>query len=259
MCGSQFEARRSTARYCSGACSMRHFRSARPSGDVQQAWAAHRRAHSRHRNRLLVSVQATRPCHVCGASRTGLKTFYGKCRDCLHEYSLSKKVPCADCGEPMWRSSLPVGEATCRSCRNRQRDELLAAIATRRAIPRPKKARQYKSKGSSTERGYGSKHRLVREALLATFVPGTPCGFCDQPMLTGQALDLDHSDPATRLDGQPGDRLTHATCNRRAPNVRGRTMASCEICGDEYVARPRQRTCGRACGSELQRRNRVAA
>lgn len=170
-------------------------------------------------------------------------------------------VPCADCGKLIWRGRgcLPPGEATCRLCRNRQRDELLAAVAARRAIPRPKKPRQYKSKGSSTARGYGREHRLVREALLAAFVAGTPCGFCDHPMLTGQALDLDHSDPSTRLDGEPGDRLTHASCNRRAANVLGRKMATCEICGDEYVARPRQRTCGRICGSELQRRNKVAA
>lgn len=169
-------------------------------------------------------------------------------------------VPCAGCGELIWRgsTSLPPGEATCRSCRRKQSLALVAAVAARRVVPRPKVKRIYKPKGSTTERGYGQAHRLVREALLGVFIVGTPCPMCAQPMLADDPLDLDHSDPASRLRGDPGDRLTHRACNRRTNWRGGPSQAVCEICGGKYRAHAGQRTCGRACGWELRRRNRAA-
>lgn len=106
----------------------------------------------------------------------------------------------------------------------------------------------------------GGLHQQVRKALLDAFIPGMLCGFCDLPMLDGQPLDLDHSNPALKGPGVPGDRLTHTACNRRT-NVRdiGTAQRSCEICGAHYKGKHRQRTCGRACGWELRRRNAEAA
>lgn len=113
---------------------------------------------------------------------------------------------------------------------------------------------------NTTARGYGNAHQRERRRLLAELVPGTACGFCGEPMDSGQPLDLDHSDPATRLLGMPGDRLTHRSCNRRDSvrrllMSRGKTACECVICGKQYVPNHQVRTCGRKCGWELRRRN----
>lgn len=67
---------------------------------------------------------------------------------------------------------------------------------------------------TTTQRGYGHAHQKRRAALLAAAY-GQPCPICGKLTLHGQALDLDHT---TRLVDNPnsiGDRITHATCNRR--------------------------------------------
>jgi hypothetical protein len=67
---------------------------------------------------------------------------------------------------------------------------------------------------TTTQRGYGWQHQQRRKALLATAI-GTRCALCGDVMLAHQALDLDHSvrlvDDATAI----GDRIVHASCNRR--------------------------------------------
>lgn len=65
---------------------------------------------------------------------------------------------------------------------------------------------------------YGSAHRARRAALLAALAraPGQPCPRCGMPMWPGQRLDLGHASDEAKRRGLPGDRLEHATCNRRA-------------------------------------------
>jgi hypothetical protein len=63
---------------------------------------------------------------------------------------------------------------------------------------------------STTARGYGARHQELRRRLLPTAI-GRPCSRCGQPMLAGQALDLDHTDDRRGYRG-----FAHAECNRRA-------------------------------------------
>jgi hypothetical protein len=64
--------------------------------------------------------------------------------------------------------------------------------------------------GETTRRGYGSQHQRLRATLLPRAI-GTPCSRCGEPMLAGQALDLDHTDDRRGYKG-----FSHAECNRRA-------------------------------------------
>lgn len=170
------------------------------------------------------------------------------------------KLTCAVCGSPMWKSatSRQQGQAVHNSCRRtvsaEERKQAQAWLPNlRAAVPRQRKPRPPLAKTS--ERGYGTAHQNARTKLLAQLVAGTPCGFCSEPMEPGQPLDLDHSDPSSRLRGEPGDRLTHRSCNRARKGNRHPRVQSCEICGDEFPYRERVRTCGRKCGWELRRRN----
>lgn len=70
---------------------------------------------------------------------------------------------------------------------------------------------------------YGPEHRRKREVLMAVTPAGTLCPFhetdpkCPGPMYPGaEHLDLNHSDPAMKVAGLPGDQLSHRACNRRA-------------------------------------------
>lgn len=62
---------------------------------------------------------------------------------------------------------------------------------------------------------YGRAHRRIRRALLAQAY-GQLCPHCEEPMLRGQALDLDHTDDRRGYRG-----MAHATCNRRAGAEKG--------------------------------------
>lgn len=55
---------------------------------------------------------------------------------------------------------------------------------------------------------YRGPHRAIRRALLP-YAYGQLCHLCGQPMLPGQALDLDH-----RPDGRGYRGLAHSRCNR---------------------------------------------
>lgn len=217
-CDKPFEAKQSNRRFCSDRCRMWAWQhSAAPQKlPPLSVWSAYLRAEKASRRRLFQAVAPVRPCRRCAASRDGLRTPTGLCRDCEREKSRARMVPCAACGEPRFhsRTSLPPGEATCRPCRQKARDARLAERPARPKPQRDKKRRDRRTKGNTTDRGYGHAHRLVRMALLAAFVPGEPCPICDEPMLAGEPLDLDHSDPASRLRREPGDQLTHSRCNR---------------------------------------------
>ena len=75
--------------------------------------------------------------------------------------------------------------------------------------------------GNTTARGYGYEHRRIRQALLTTLAPGTPCPHCQRPMDASMALDLDHTDDRRGYRG-----LAHRTCNRRAGAHKRNAMRS---------------------------------
>lgn len=64
-------------------------------------------------------------------------------------------------------------------------------------------------------RAYRKQHERTRAKLLPLAI-GKPCPLCGVPMQMGMAwpLDLDHSDPAMKQLGLPGDRIVCAKCNR---------------------------------------------
>lgn len=68
---------------------------------------------------------------------------------------------------------------------------------------------------STSGRGYGSDHQRIRKALLAEAY-GQDCHHCGEPMLPGQALDLDHTADRTGYRG-----FAHASCNRSEGARRG--------------------------------------
>lgn len=138
--------------------------------------------------------------------------------------------------------------------------------------------------GTTAQRGLGGYHQADKKRLLALHRDGDLCWRCGQPMYKWQKLDRDHVIDRS-LGGASGPAvLAHASCNRRAGarlgnRLQSRTAASagsnvicrtcgrpyhysarvCEICGAHYhPSRRDQRSCGRTCGVELQRRNKLA-
>jgi hypothetical protein len=69
---------------------------------------------------------------------------------------------------------------------------------------------------TTTQRGYGSSHQRLRKQLLPLAI-GKLCPRCNQLMLMGQDLDLDHSDALINNPHSRADRIAHADCNRGAP------------------------------------------
>jgi hypothetical protein len=65
-------------------------------------------------------------------------------------------------------------------------------------------------RGTTTCRGYGWQHRLLRAQLLAAYSPTDPCWRCGQPLGDDpRLLDLGHTE---ERDGWMG--LEHAACSR---------------------------------------------
>lgn len=108
--------------------------------------------------------------------------------------------PCLDCGTLSDQARCPP----CRGNRNRQRDA---------------------QRGGTTARSYGHEHQQRRAELMPHAI-GQRCPRCLELMLTGQALDLDHSDPNSKLLGLPGDRITHAACNQGGRTPEGGGVAT---------------------------------
>jgi hypothetical protein len=146
-------------------------------------------------------------------------------------------------------------------------------------------ARRY---ATTAERGLGAEHVADKKRLLARHRDGDLCWRCGQPMYKTQALERDHVIDRA-LGGISGPAvLAHASCNRSAggklrhqlyPETSrrpappatcktcGKTYTrparACEICGihyhPTYGAPGEQRTCSRACGVQLRRRNHGTA
>lgn len=70
-------------------------------------------------------------------------------------------------------------------------------------------------RGSTTARGYGYQHEKLRRALLGEAY-GQLCHFCNEPMLPGQKLHLDHTPDRAAYRG-----FAHAECNQRDGGRRG--------------------------------------
>lgn len=173
----------------------------------------------------------------------------------------SKKIgTCVECGGPRWvnikSGCLPDGQGRCQPCRQAHRRGLEAQAVAARTKPCktcetvftaahaqtlycsdaccPPRTRDSRRRQTTAARGYGNEHKKARQRLLAELVDGTPCPFCGQPMRRDQRLDLDHSEPSSRHFGAPGDRLTHAVCNRKDGSRRGR-RCDCAVCSDEFA------------------------
>lgn len=139
-----------------------------------------------------------------------------------------------------------------------------AVLAGRRGPKRDR--RPNRDNRTTTEQGYGYAHQLARGQLLRDLVPGTQCPLCGDPMYPDQLLDCDHSNPAARAEGAPGDRLAHQHCNRRDGATRSlrrqgkhlRQPQRCEVCGVEFQPHPNQKTCSRKCGWTIRRRTAPA-
>lgn len=137
-------------------------------------------------------------------------------------------------------------------------------------------------RGTTAERGYGNDHQRERERRLAAYRPGDPCAMGGEPLWQPpKELDVPH-------DHANGGYLPGLACrphNRGEGASRGnhgrgfvlaaigsdvrckvcgqpysRAARTCEICGAHYhPSHGEQRTCGRACGVELRRRNHGTA
>lgn len=154
---------------------------------------------------------------------------------------------CAGCGKLMWRgaTSAPAGQATCIPCR-RAAHGLASNQRVARVGPAPRIIKHcancgelFSGKGShrycstecgrrvrsntrygdipvnTTHRGYGSKHQRIRKETIGAAYD-TPCHFCGEPMLVGQALHLDHTEDGAEYRG-----FAHARCNQRDGGLRG--------------------------------------
>lgn len=113
-------------------------------------------------------------------------------------------------------------------------------------------------------RGYGGAHAKKRaEAKKLVDAGLANCWRCGTWLPPGQPFDLGHDDHDRSIyrgpECVPCNRATSGrkpgVVRRRGPGAGPRTRA-CEICGAEYKAGwAGQRTCSRACGVELRRRN----
>ncbi|AEA27911.1 hypothetical protein Psed_5784 [Pseudonocardia dioxanivorans CB1190] len=70
-----------------------------------------------------------------------------------------------------------------------------------------------RGRGTTTQAGYGARHRRNRRRLLAAHVDGNPCALCGLPMYRSQDLHADHSDPRALNADSDADRLVHGSCN----------------------------------------------
>jgi 5-methylcytosine-specific restriction endonuclease McrA len=139
-------------------------------------------------------------------------------------------------------------------------------------------------RGTTTERGLGAPHVADKKRLMAIHRDGEPCWRCGKPMYKSQGLERDHVIDRARGGTMGPAVLAHASCNHAAGARLGNQLnprvimaaghdvrcaacgkpyhyaaRACEICGVHYhPSHGGQRSCSRACGVLLARRNRMA-
>lgn len=89
-------------------------------------------------------------------------------------------------------------------------------LTERTRCPEHERARQRgRARPTTTQRGYGSRHQSVREALSRTLP--APCAYCGATIRPGERWDAAH-----RVDGRPqfGYVVAHPACNQRAKGGR---------------------------------------
>lgn len=80
-------------------------------------------------------------------------------------------------------------------------------------------SRTPRKRSTTTQKGLGHHHQVVRERLMLRHVDGTKCWWCSRPMFRdktrnwdGRSLHADH-DTARSRGGTTATRLLHAACN----------------------------------------------
>lgn len=73
-------------------------------------------------------------------------------------------------------------------------------------------------RGTSTQRGYGARHRHLRNQYAKQMTEGVEfiCPRCAHPIRPGQDWDLGHNDTRKGYNGPE-----HASCNRKAGGING--------------------------------------
>lgn len=78
------------------------------------------------------------------------------------------------------------------------------------------------SQGTTRQRGYGHRHRSLREQWKPKVEAGkVKCWRCDKPIRPGDKWDLGHSDDRSHYEGPE-----HIQCNRATAARRPKTDAS---------------------------------
>jgi len=114
-------------------------------------------------------------------------------------------------------------------------------------------------------RGYGGLHQKLRaQAKVLVDAGAAVCWRCGLGINPGEPFDLGHDDHDRTAYRGPEHRRCNRATNGRGKKSGGKSLSgprqgrtrNCEICGSGYTASSReQRTCSRACGWELRRRN----
>lgn len=121
------------------------------------------------------------------------------------------KRTCAGCGKTMIanRSSLPQGQATCQPCR-RERNAL--KVPNAQSIEAPLlPLRITRPQASSSARGYGREHQVLRKAMMEQVATGTVvCCLCASLIEPDETWHLDHTVDRSGYRG-----AAHRICNLR--------------------------------------------
>ena len=118
---------------------------------------------------------------------------------CGMTYVAAEAVPLCEA----WLTPCPRGHMAARDPRR------LRASASPTARP------------SRRAREYDAQHERRRRLALAAYL-FTPCPYCHEDMLPGQALDLHHSEPRREVRANVVDVLMHGACHQALERAAGR-------------------------------------
>ncbi len=175
-----------------------------------------------------LSAATTAICPVCEAAfivAGNMRYCSAACRYTARD--VTRRVPCASCGEPIHRSSTsrPVGEARCRGCwRN--------PCGTLSAYRRGCRCVECRKANAEASRQYGRfvRHQWIdpRERAAIYERDGWICQLCREPVdliahhLNARAPTLDHIEPRSLAlfpDHRPTNlRTAHRGCNSARGN-----------------------------------------